>query len=86
MLEAIEEHWKHNLLVANQQQNLKILSEGCLESLHGLEGVLESHKSLGMQKKRIANRWTWAATNLAPIRKDLSSSALHLSIFHNTVT
>lgn len=86
VLEAIHSHWQQNPLASKHRQNLVILSDGCVETLHQLEAVLNSHESLGMQKRRMADRWTWVAKNLAPIRNELLTSALSLSMFNNTVT
>jgi hypothetical protein len=73
VLEAIKEHWGQNPFTTDQKQNLKILPDGCVESLHELKNALKDHQSLGMFKKRLKDRWTWAAKNFAPLGNDLLS-------------
>lgn len=85
VLEAIETHWKENELDSITRTNLGVHTEGCIETLRDLEGILDKHKSLGMVKKRKIERLTWLCQNLAPIRTALVNKATYLSIYHDTI-
>lgn len=85
VLEAIENHWKENELDSTTRKNLDVHTEGCIDTLHDLEAILQKHKSLGMVKKRKIERLKWVGQNLAPIRTALINRATYLSIYHDTL-
>ena len=86
MLEAIGDHWRANDLSPKHQQNLEVLTEGCHDTLHELELVLDNHKTLEIGRKLAFDRLKWATKNLAPIRNSLIIGATLLAMFHETVT
>ena len=85
VLEAIDTHWKENELDSTTRKNLGVHTEGCIETLHDLEAILDKHKSLGMVKKRKIERLNWVGQNLAAIRTTLINRATYLSIYHDTI-
>lgn len=90
VLNAIERYWKEEEdrgqdLSAEQNEDLKRLSQGCKEVLLDLEALLDKHQNLGSGASWLA-RMKWAPKDIGPIRNRLILRTTLLATFNTTIT
>ena len=72
-------------LRADQEPQLRHITDGCQKVLEDVEGLLKKYESLGTKSQRTWDRMKWGAEGVANVRTRLISNTSMLSAYNSTI-